>query len=245
MAPAPAARRGSAVEAEVRACVLLTGATGRLGKLLLPDLIQRCIGGADLYAAWHRRAPENAVLGRVPQWLRFDLARSDAVVNLLPAGRPLVVLHFACSMSNVMRTVLRTDCFGTDCFITALKNRIATPVWFVHASSIDAERNDLNYGLGKSYVENCLFAASGLRFTVCVVRMPAIEGPGFDRWHVDARDFARLFLQRIGFENALAVIENGGAVQATSEPIYLLNETAGRWKLEPGKGRRENEGRRI
>jgi nucleoside-diphosphate-sugar epimerase len=220
-------------------CVLLTGATGRLGKLLLPQLVQGWSGGTDLYAAWHRRAPEDASVGHRLKWLRFDLERADAVINLLPTDKPLAVLHLACSMSNVMRTVLRTDCFGTTRFLAALKERMSAPVWFVHASSIDAERNDLNYGLGKSYVENSLVSAASPRFTPCIVRLPAVEGPGFERWHVDAGNFPGMFLERIKFEESISALQQGRPPHGTPEPIYLLNESAGRWT--PGKRRRGHE----
>jgi hypothetical protein len=194
--------------------------------LLLPELAIGCEPDVSLYATWHRYPADGGIAVAKPQWLRFALETPEEITSFLPRDVPLAVLHFACTLSNAMRRVLQTDCFGTERFVRELKRAISAPIWFVFASSIDAERNDLSYGLGKAYVENSLVGAAEGRFVVTNVRIPAVQGLGSVRWHVAATAFALAFLRQIDFHRSMDRLRRGELVQKMTELVYLTSDTA-------------------
>ena len=205
--------------------ILLTGASGRLGQLLLPALVERAPAGAAVFATWRHRAPATQPFGARVAWMRFDLAHPTAILNLLDPALPLAVLHFASTISNEMGPVLRLDCYGTETLVKALKAR-SGPAWFVFASSIDAELGH-PYGIGKAYLESSLAAAADERFRPLSVRIPAIEAEHLERWHLAAGDFPSRFLDVIRYESAIESLGRGRLPDGPDGPVYLVPETRG------------------
>ena len=196
-------------------CVVVTGASGRLGRLVIAalqdnPLLARC----EWLAAYHRCALRPT--GISPRWVQFSLTEPERLAEALPRSRPLFVLHFACSMSADFNTVFRVDCTGTKRLVKVVESAAADqPVGFVFASSTAATDMGCNYGIGKVYIERHLRASTCARFRPLAVRIPVVErvrcSGDFD---IAAKEFGGAFLRTIDFNGTL------GALLSECAPTY-------------------------
>lgn len=203
-----------------RVRVALTGATGALGKLLLPELQQS--GEFDLLAGWHRQPPTNDHI----RWTPFDLARPEPFLEkAMTACDSLVFLHLACTISNRYREVLDIDCRGAQRIIDALdSNSVST--WVVFASSIEATETS-PYGQGKAYVEQVLHERKRPGLHPTSVRIPVVGRRSRVPDAMPPEEFAGAFFRRTAFWENLKKMKMGCLPDMPSTRLYLVGHESG------------------
>lgn len=181
-----------------RPLILITGAVGQLGGLVLAEITRTVSENADVVATWHEHAPSN-LNPSSERWIRFDLAKPYLLKSSLAPYRRIAVFHFACSLTNDFSKCFRLDCRGTARLVETLKSRPGPhETKFVFASSI-AAREPTNYGLAKRWVETYLAEQATSRFHCQSIRIPVVQHPRNPDFRIPAARFARTFLTSCGF----------------------------------------------
>ncbi len=194
--------------------VALTGATGTLGKLLLPELQQS--PEFDLLAGWHLRPPTPDSV----RWTPFDLASPEPFLEkALAACDSLVLLHFACTVSNRYREVLSIDCHGAERIIDSLDSS-SVSAWVIFASSIEATETS-PYGMGKGYIEQVLHDRERPDFRLTSVRLPVVGRRSRVPDAMAPQEFAEAFFRCTAFWENIERIKNGCPPDLQSGQLYL------------------------
>jgi nucleoside-diphosphate-sugar epimerase len=155
-----------------RPIVLVTGATGRLGKIVFDHLLQDGTNG-EVFGTWHTKRPSGFGVDGA-QWMRFELQRPEPLVSKLGGRRHAVVVHMACTMSNDMNICFPHDCLGAMRLAHALRNSTGK-ILVIYTSSVSAKDANTDYGLAKQFVERSLCDLRRFGVHVQVIRLPRMK----------------------------------------------------------------------
>ena len=151
--------------------VALTGATGFIGNALTALLLQR---GMNVRALVRSDAAAERLQSTGAEVVRGDIFSSTALAELV-SGSDCVVHAAGVVRGNDQASFTNTNCEGTRCLITAMKER-APQSRLLLVSSLAAREPQLSwYAHSKREAEQLLQESS---LDWCILRPPAVYGPG-------------------------------------------------------------------
>jgi nucleoside-diphosphate-sugar epimerase len=162
------------VEAVAPLTVAVTGATGFVGRHLLPALIE---AGYYVRALTRRDPPfELQILADSVAWVPGLLSQKDTLLSLVQGAD--AVVHCAGAIKALNReTFFAMNDIGTANVLEAALAQPALPR-FVHISSLAAREPQLSpYAASKRLGEDKVLASRD-KLTAIVLRPPAVYGPG-------------------------------------------------------------------
>lgn len=154
--------------------VAVTGATGFIGRHLLPTLIE---AGYQVRALTRRDPPpELQALADSVTWVRGSLSQKEALLSLVQGAD--AVVHGAGAIKALNREIFfAMNGEGTANVLEAATAQ-PTPPRFVHISSLAAREPHLSpYAASKRLGEENVLASQG-KLTSIILRPPAVYGPG-------------------------------------------------------------------
>jgi nucleoside-diphosphate-sugar epimerase len=148
--------------------IALTGATGFLGRALLPALLK----DGHAVRALHRRTPAETPRGVT--WIGGDLHNDDALSALVDGAD--VVIHVAAAIrGRDFADFDRANRQGTEALLRAAARQPGTR--FIHISSLAARAPQLShYAATKRAAEAAVEGTPDILWTI--LRPPAVYGPG-------------------------------------------------------------------
>jgi nucleoside-diphosphate-sugar epimerase len=204
--------------------VLITGATGNLGRSVLSELVTRPRPDVQLFATYHRQPTLTCFVESAVKWLQYDLRGPPVFLAALPSTVPLLTLHFACSCTRSMNTAFPVDCLGTFRLIDGIKSRAPCATnMFIFASSIAAEWATDDYGVAKRYIEDELFARAQGRFRAISVRVPVVQNDNRSVYDIPIIEFGTRFLSCIEFDTiCLALLSTANRPQSLQSSLLRM-----------------------
>lgn len=158
-------------------CVALTGATGFVGKRLIPLLLAQ---GFHVRALTRRR---QALSHDNLTWVEGDLNKIEALKSL--TTNVDAIIH----MAGLVKALNRVDFIsvndgGTNNLIQAVKDQLvaaennATAPYFIHVSSLAAREPHLSYYAYSKHLSEQTVTSQLAGLPHCIIRPPAVYGPG-------------------------------------------------------------------
>jgi nucleoside-diphosphate-sugar epimerase len=115
--------------------VLLTGAAGKVGRYVAPQLLQR---GYRVYATDVAELPRPANSGESISYIQCDLTQADAVLALVAEAKPDIILHTAAVVAPISYTCSELACkvnLDATCYLVKAAEELADAPHFVFCST--------------------------------------------------------------------------------------------------------------
>ena len=198
--------------------VLITGASGYLGTLLIRDL-KDLPSEVNLILTYYRHRISYQHLNSIV--VQFDLNSPTSILSHLDPNSPLLVIHLACSVSNDIGKAYRIDYLGTEKLIASINSVMLNNTYFIFASSEAVLKPD-NYGLVKEMVEKLLESNCSSGFYSKSIRIPFIRDRDSGEYYdILGEDFADLFSNAIQINLVLE------ALKCCNRPLLTLLSSVG------------------